>query len=595
MVDLGLIAPRRKETLLGGELVARMLRAEGAGTVFGIIDGTYFGLYSSFRKLGIDLVTPRHETSAAHMAGALARLTGKLGVCMASNGPGVANILPGIACENAEGNRVLLITSARREGTIDPDRGGTYQSFPQVEVTAPMVKWSCRVPSAARLPEIVRRALRISWKGRPGVVHVDIPESVLNGRITVGPDAVQPPSAYRNVEPLACSDDQVERAADLLAGAPRTMIHAGSGVIHAGAAAELAAVAEALHAPVTTSWGGRAALNEMWSYAVPMIHIDLCTRVRNEADAVLALGSRIGETDWWGKPPYWRPAREQRLVHVDIDEETLGNNKPADMAIVADARLFLRKLHAALLARAGRIDIAGRRRWLASIQDERARSRAALDAKLDDRGSPLHPAHVAAACRRMFPDDAIAVFDGGNAAVWAHMYHEVRAPGALLGTPKFGMLGAGIAQALGAKAACPDRAVYCITGDGALGFHPQEIETAVRHGLDVIILVVCDRQWGMVKMNQSFALRPVKTLVFGALGPEETIGADLGEIRWDDLARAMGAHGERAADPDGLERAIERARASGGPAVIHVDVDPVKHMWAPGLRRFKEMHAEPRG
>src|SRR5512140_3904559 len=122
----------------GGEVVVRMLQAEGVQKVFGIIDGTYFGFYANLRTHGIDLITPRHETSAVHMAGAYARLSGKLGVCMASNGPGVANVLPGVAVEQAEGNRVLLITSSRRDGIIDPDRGGTYQFFPQVEVTRAM-------------------------------------------------------------------------------------------------------------------------------------------------------------------------------------------------------------------------------------------------------------------------------------------------------------------------------------------------------------------------------------------------------------------------------------------------------------------------
>jgi acetolactate synthase-1/2/3 large subunit len=156
-----------------------------------------------------------------------------------------------------------------------------------------------------------------------------------------------------------------------------------------------------------------------------------------------------------------------------------------------------------------------------------------------------------------------------------------------------GMLGAGVAQALGAQVAHPGRQVYCIIGDGAMGFHPQEIETAVRNQLPVIYLVLCDRQWGMVKMNQQFALRPLKTLVMKSLGPDETINADLGEIEFDALARSMGAHGERVADPRGLADAIRRAQASGRCAVIHVDVDPVEHMWAPNLKTFKDMHQEP--
>ena len=161
----------------GGEIIARMLQKEGVEKVFGIIDGTYFGFYSALHRLGIEIVTPRHETSAAHMAGAYARLTGRLGVCMASNGPGVANILPGLVVEQGEGNRVLVITSARRPSIMYPDRGGAYQCFDQSGVIGKIAKWSSAVSSFERVPELVRKALRKSWEGRPGVVHVDVPEN----------------------------------------------------------------------------------------------------------------------------------------------------------------------------------------------------------------------------------------------------------------------------------------------------------------------------------------------------------------------------------------------------------------------------------
>jgi len=157
------------------------------------------------------------------------------------------------------------------------------------------------------------------------------------------------------------------------------------------------------------------------------------------------------------------------------------------------------------------------------------------------------------------------------------------------------MLGAGLGQSLGAAAALPDRQVYCIIGDGAFSFHLQEIETAVRNRLKVVFLVCCDKQWGMVKINQQFALKPIKTMIKKSLGPDETINTDLEEIEFDKLARAIGAHGERVSDPGELRPAIERSLSSGKCAVIHVDVDPVKHMWAPGLIHFKDMHQEPGG
>jgi acetolactate synthase-1/2/3 large subunit len=397
------------------------------------------------------------------------------------------------------------------------------------------------------------------------------------------------------VDPIVPSPAQVDRAASMLAAAEMPVIHAGSGVIHAGACDELRRVAELLHAPVTTSWAARGALPETSELAIPMPFIPLNNEVRNDADLVLTVGSRLGETDWWGKAPYWRHPSEQQMIQVDVDGHVLGANKPVELAVLADARLFLASLAERLADLTGRMNLEARRRKVARYREKAREERAKLDERLADMATPMNPAHVAHACQQVFPEDAVLVADGGNAAVWARRFTESRVPNRILSTFKMGMLGAGVAQATVAAVARPEQPVCCIIGDGAMGFHPQEVETAVRNGLRVVYLVLCDRQWGMVKMNQQFALKPLKTLIRKSLGPDETIKADLGEIRFDDLGRAMGAHGERVADPRELKPAIERALASGGPAVIHVDVDPVKHMWAPGLMHFKDMHLEPKG
>jgi acetolactate synthase-1/2/3 large subunit len=581
----------------GGEVIARMLQQEGVEKVFGIIDGTYFGFYSALHRLGIEIVTPRHETSAAHMAGTYARLTGKLGVCMASNGPGVANLLPGLVVEQADGNRVLAITSARRPGIMYPDRGGSYQCFDQSGVIGKIAKWSSAVSSFDRVPELVRKALRKSYEGRPGVVHVDVPETIMNGKAKadVAAFAFWAPHQYRNVVPVAAGAEQVAQAAQMLIEARAPMIHAGSGIIHAGAFEALARVAELLQAPLTTSWAARGMLSEDSPLAIPMPYVKLNHKVRNEADTVLILGSRLGETDWWGKPPYWRNPSEQKAIQVDIDGDMLGLNKPADLPILADLKPFLERLGDELERRKGEIDLEARRTRVAGYARAIAEERAGLDKALADMAVPMHPAHVAHVCGQVFPKDSVLVADGGNATIWAMFYHRVTVPNTVISTFKFGMLGAGMAQAVGAAMARPGRPVCCITGDGAFGFHMQEVETAIRNKAQVVYIVLCDKQWGMVKMNQQFALRPLKTMLFKHLGPEETIKADLGEIEFDRLGQAMGAHGERVADPAQLKPALERALASGKCAVVHVDVDPVKHMWAPGLIHFKKMHEEPKG
>jgi len=326
-----------------------------------------------------------------------------------------------------------------------------------------------------------------------------------------------------------------------------------------------------------------------------MVHVEVNNTVRNDADVVLALGTRLGETDWWGKPPYWAPSSAQKLIQVDIDEDILGVNKALTLGVLADARLFLAALRDELASRPDTGPMAARKSKVQGYRAQMTKGRAELDKKLEQKVEGVHPGMVAGTCQRVFADDAILVIDGGNTAVWANFYHQVRTPNTIVTTPKLGMLGAGVGQALGAKVAHPERQVYCIIGDGAMGFHPQEVETAVRCGLNVVFIVLCDRQWGMVKMTQQFQMKPFKTLLMKSLSAEETINTDFSEIRFDKLAESMGAHGERVSEAGELEPALRRALEAGRCAVLHVDVDPVAHMWAPSLKHFKDMHQEPKG
>lgn len=578
--------------ITGGEVLARMLEIEGVQHLFGIIDGTYFGFYSKLKPHGIELITPRHETSAAHMAGAYARSTGKLGVCMASNGPGVANILPGLVVEEAEGNRVLVITSSRRTGIMYPDRVGTYQCFNQSGVISQLAKWSEAVPSFERIPEMMRRALRKCYEGRPGVVHLDIPENIMNGKFKEEP-AFLKPHQYRSITQVEPSDAQIDQTVELLLKAKFPTIHAGYGVTHAKASALLEKVAQLLNTLVTTSWAGRGAIPESSQHTMPMVHIEATNNIHNESDLVLVLGSRLGETDWWGKAPYWN--KEQKVIQVDIDPAILGGNKPVELAIQGDIASFLTKLLVKLEMKKAQIDRASMQKYIDRFNQERQKDRRKLDEKLSDSSVPMNSAIIPATVQKVFPPDTPVVFDGGNTVIWSNFYYQIEKPATVFSTFKFGMLGAGTAQALGAAAANPGKPVVCMIGDGAMGFHPQEIETAVRNNLRVIYIVFCDKQWGMVKMNQHFALKPVKTLIKKSLSAEESIKSDLGEIQFDKLAQSMGAHGARVSDPKDLRFALEQAYASGKCAVIHCDVNPVQHMWAPGLKYFKDLHAEPKG
>ena len=214
--------------------------------------------------------------------------------------------------------------------------------------------------------------------------------------------------------------------------------------------------------------------------------------------------------------------------------------------------------------------------------------------------SPVHPAWVPAIAQRIMPEDTVWVLDGGNTVVWSNFHHEARVPRSVLSTFKFGMLGAGMGQALGAAVAAPDRRVVCLIGDGAFGMHATEIESAVRLGLPIVFVVLVDGQWGMVKMSQQIAAQPRRDDrpqghrgYLAARGPDRLCRLRAVSVRPDGAPDGcLGAYVDDAAE---LEAALEKARDCGGPAVVHVAVDNVEHMWAPGLRAFKKMHTEPKG
>ncbi len=566
------VGSAKSETIKGGGIVSRILAAEGVDTVFGIIDGSYFGLYSTLKPNGIRLITPRHESNAVHMAGAYARLTGKPGVCIASNGPGVANVLAGVALEHAEGNRILLITSTRREGISYPDRGGTFQYFPQVETTRPVTKWSCNVTSHARIAEMVQTALREARLGRPGVVHIDIPENIMSTDYALDPLWFRPPESYQTFEPLPPSESQVETAAEMFLAAELPLIHAGSGVIHGNASLALQEVAALLSSPVSTSWSARAAVDERRKEVIPVIYGDVVSRLRADADVVMVLGSRMGENDGWTGSSSPASAPSRKFIQVDLDPLALGVGGNVDLAVHSDVKSFLLGL-IRLLKRIQKVpDHGGRLKRISDYKKRCDTLRIKMDKALDDKNIPIHPARIPSICREVFDNDAIMIIDGGRTAAWAHYFHEIRVPNTVLSASKMGYVGSGSPYAIGAKAAYPDRQVYAVMGDGAMNLNQREIETSIRTDLPVIFVVLCDNG------TTPFAPDP-----FSLSHTREGISHSQGHepyhwnTRFDLVARAMGASGERVSDPAGLKIALKRAISSRKCTVIHVDVDPEKH------------------
>jgi acetolactate synthase-1/2/3 large subunit len=565
----------RMTEITGGELLLRCLQEESVSVLFGILDGSFNPFLAKLDDYGMRFVNSRHEAAAAHMAEAWSRIRGKPAVVIGGIGPGAANMISGIVTAHAEGSPLIAISSQRRRSIIYPDRGGSFQNVDLLGLYRPVTKWSASVRQWRRLPELIRRAYREATTGRPGPVYLEIPEDVM--RAIGDPDKAEVWSRSGYCSGMPSTGDPVflAQAADLLSGAERPLLHAGTGVSWAGAWDEFLALADYLAAGMTTSLSARGVVPEDHPRYFHALNREALEAARSEADVVLVVGGRLGELDGWGRPPSWGDPAEQKTIHVDLDPASIGLNRPVDVGILGDARAVLVELLGAVKERTGPKEEHQRfseyRKLTQAWRDQ-------LEDELQAGKGQLTPGWMVRTVRRFFPREAITVMDGGNTSLWSASYNPILAPRSYLYTAKFGHLGTGLPYAIGAKLAAPERPVYLISGDGALGFNIQELETARRYGASVIVIVSCDRGWGMERASQMFA--QLDGLVECDLYPE---------TRYDQVAEAMGCHGELVERSDELLPALERATASGKPALIQVMIDPMANLAPPGILVFTSM------
>jgi acetolactate synthase-1/2/3 large subunit len=347
------------------------------------------------------------------------------------------------------------------------------------------------------------------------------------------------------------------------------------GVSWAGAWDEFVALADHLTAALTTSLSARGVVPEDHPRYFHPLNRDALEAARSEADVVLVAGGRLGELDNWGRAPSWGDPAQQKVIHVDVDPTAIGLNRPVDVGIVGDARAVLAALLAEVRTRtAARAEHDGFERYRARTAEWRDQ----LDTTLHAGEGQINPGRMIQVVRDFFPRDAITVMDGGNTSLWTACFNPILAPRSYLYTAKFGHLGTGLPYAIGAKLAAPDRPVYLISGDGAIGFNIQELETARRYGVHITVIVSCDSGWGMERSSQMFA--QIGGLVECDFYPG---------TRYDLVAQAFGCHGELVETPDQLRPALERAATADRPALLHVRVDPMNNLAPPGLLTFGSM------
>lgn len=541
-------------TIGAGEAVVASLRAHGVRHVFGICGSSLVEVFDAMYGLpDLTYVGVRHEQVGAHAADGYARASGGPGVCLATNGPGVTNLVTGVACAKACFSPVVVLAGAVMQGQV---YRGVFQELDQKTLFTPVTKLTIDVPTARRIPDLVAQAFRTAMAGRRGPVVINFPRDLLNESVETTGNALAlvPPSRPGADAPA------VERAAARLAAAARPVVIAGGGVVWSGATREVLAVADRLAAPVVTSYGHNDAVpasHPLVVGAVGRAGSPEAAEAVKRADVILAAGSRLGHFTTFFD--HRLIPKDAAIVQIEIDEEALGRYYPAAEALHGDVGIVLRQLREALGSGAPR-DARERRAW---AEAQRAARRQRIDRDGRDESALIKPRRVAWELRQVLPRNAIVVFDSTAGAAPAHDMLDFYEPRTLLDSLDWGCVGAGFPTALGARFAAPDRPVVCLAGDGGFLMTSQDLETAVRCRVPLVSLVFNNGCWGIEKAYQKH--------FFGG----RYLGTDFGNPAFDRYAESFGAVGMRVERPAELRPALEKALAvTDRPSVIEVVVDP---------------------
>ena len=525
----------------GGRLVAKRLRAHGVSKLFSLSGGHIFSIYDGCREEGIDIVDTRHEQSAAFAAEGWAKATREPGVCALTAGPGVTNGMSAMASALQNASPMLVLggrAPAMRWGQ------GSLQEIDHVPFVAPLARYARTAEATADIPGLIDEALAAALGPPSGPSFIDFPLDQVFMEADVDADAAPPAT-----DPLAVpAADGVDHAAALLAGAERPVIMAGTGLYWAHGEDALRALAEELRIPVFVNGLGRGCL--------PADHDLFFSRARSSAlkgaDVALVIGVpmdfRLGFGGSFGD--------DTQIVVVGSAPPERPHPREVAAELYGGVPATLDALRSAAQ---GGPDRSG---WLAGLQEEENKKRAAEQDELTDDRAPLHPLRVFGELSQILDRDATVVVDAGDFGSYAGRVIDTYEPGCWMDPGPYGCLGAGPGYALAAKLARPDKQVCLVLGDGAFGFAGLEFDTLVRHGVPVVGVMGNNGIWALEKHPMEF--------IYGY-----SVAADLQpECRYDEVVSALGGHGELVREPQELRPALERAFVSGKPALVNVLTDP---------------------
>ena len=541
----------------GAKAFVRSLEKEGVDILFGVSGGAILPICDELHDSDLRFVLARHEQGAAHMADGYARASGRVGVCLATSGPGATNLVTGVATANIDSSPVVAFTGQVPTGMVGTD---AFQEVDIIGVSASITKYNIQVRGAAEIPWAVKSAFRIASTGRRGVVLVDLPK---DAQIAVEdvefPEEVSFRGYNIQVEP---DPRELDWAATLLSKAQRPVIMAGGGVIAANASEELMKLAEFLMAPVTMTLMGKGAVpsdHPLCAGLCGMHGTGEANLLVSEADVLLVVGSRFSDRTT-GRLEEFSPGA--KVVHIDIDKSEIDKNVETVTRVVGDAKLAL----SGILASLGRMRT--ERRWNEEWLKKMKKFKEQFVLPDTPNNPHLRAPDVVKALRRSLPRDAIVTTEVGQNQMWAALYFDVYAPRTFLSSGGLGTMGWGFPAAIGAKAARLDVPVVDIAGDGSFGMTENSLATSVEEELPVVVVVLNNRMLGMVAQWQR--------LFYG----RRYIGVKLGRSPdFVKLAEAYGAEGVRPESVEEFERAVKNAVAAEVSTVIDVPIDPEENVF----------------
>ncbi len=551
------------EMLSGAEMVVRALEDEGIEHIFGYPGGSVLDIYDAlFENSKIEHILVRHEQAAVHMADGYARATGKVGAVLVTSGPGATNCITGIATAYMDSIPLVVLSGQVPTSLIGND---AFQETDMIGISRPVVKHSFLCKEAADIPQAIKKAFYIASTGRPGPVVVDLPKDVQNPAIKVPyqyPEEVH----LRSYNPTKSGHKgQIKRAAKLLAEARKPVMYIGGGAIAANADKQVMRIAELFSLPVTSTLMGLGAFPCSHHQFIGMLGMHGTYESNNamhHADLILAVGARFDDRVTNNVAKFCPDAK---IIHIDIDPTSIAKIVPVDVPIVGAVDTVLEQMLDAINEMALDTDNDGLADWWEQIDGWRAQR--CLSYKTET--AVIKPQQVIEALYKVTEGNAIVASDVGQHQMFAALYYPFNRPRQWINSGGLGTMGFGFPAAMGAKLACPDQVVCCVTGDGSIQMNIQELSTCLQYGIPVKIIALNNRSLGMVKQWQK--------MFYGGRQSHSYMDSLPDFVK---LAEAYGHVGIRVDHPDDLEGALEQCFALKDRLVfMDIAVDPDEHVY----------------